>query len=78
MNNTRRKELAKAIELLAQARDIIEQCKDEEQESFDNLPESFQYGERGEQMEGFIYTLENAYDTIDELEAEIEDEIINA
>ena len=48
MNKARRKRLAEAAELLEQARDILEEVKDEEQEAHDNLPESFQQGERGE------------------------------
>lgn len=50
MNKIRRKRLAEAIDLISQAKDILEEVKDEEQEAYDNLPESFQYGERGEQI----------------------------
>ena len=51
MNKVRRKRLSEALELISQAKDILEEVKDEEQEAFDNLPESFQYGERGDQMQ---------------------------
>ena len=54
MNKIRRKRLAEAIDLISQAKDILEEVKDEEQEAYDNLPESFQYGERGEQMQEYI------------------------
>lgn len=50
MNKQRRNRIAEALELISQARDILEEVKDEEQESYENLPESLQYGERGEQM----------------------------
>lgn len=78
MNKPRRKELEKALALIAQARDIIENCRDEEQEAFDNLPESIQYGEQGERMEGFIDILDTAIDELDEIGTEIEDEVIYA
>lgn len=78
MNKPRRKELEKALGFLAQARDIIEQCKDEEQEAFDNLPEGIQYGEQGERMEEFIYILEDAVDTIEEIGFSIQDDVIQA
>lgn len=55
MNAQRRKEIAKAIELIQQAREILEGVKDEEQEAFDNLPESLQRSDLGEKME-FCYS----------------------
>lgn len=55
MNKVRRKRLSEALELISQAKDILEEVKDEEQEAFDNLPESFQYGERGDQMQECSY-----------------------
>lgn len=39
---------------------------DEEQEAFDNLPESFQNGERGEEMTGYIEMLEEASGHLDD------------
>ena len=57
--------LAEAAELLEQARDILEEVKDEEQEAHDNLPESFQQGERGEEMESYIAAIEEAQDYVD-------------
>ena len=77
MNKPRRRELEKALDLIARARDIIEQARDEEQEAFDNLPESIQDGEQGGRMSEFIDILENACDELDEIGAEIEDDVIN-
>lgn len=65
MNKARRKEIARAIELIEAARDILESVKDDEQEAFDNMPESLQASERGEAMEGYIYTLEEAVEALD-------------
>lgn len=44
MNKQRRNRIAEALELISQARGILEEVKDEEQESYENLPESLQYG----------------------------------
>lgn len=73
MNKVRRKELAKASELIAQAQSIIESVKDEEQEAHDNLPESIQYGEKGQQMEEYIDTLDEAYGMCDDLMSMIDE-----
>lgn len=54
MNKERRKKLQEVYALMEKAQGIIEEVKDEEQEAHDNLPESFQYGEKGEQMEECI------------------------
>ena len=40
---------------------------EEEQEAFDNMPESIQGSERGEEMEGFIGDLENVADDLDNI-----------
>ena len=62
MNKVRRKELARVVDLLDQARDLLETIRDEEQEAFDNLPESIQYSERGETMENYIGTMDEILD----------------
>ena len=65
MNKVRRKELARVVDLLDQARDLLETIRDEEQEAFDNLPESIQCSERGETMEDYISTMEEMLDYLD-------------
>jgi hypothetical protein len=67
MNKQRRKRLAEASALIAQAQGIIEEVKDEEQEAHDNLPESLQYGDKGQQMEEYIDSLDEAYGQCDDL-----------
>lgn len=57
MNKIRRKQLQEASELIAKAQGIIENVK----EAHDNLPESIQYGEKGQQMEEYIDMLDEAY-----------------
>ena len=51
LNRFRREELNGAIKLLEQAYSIIENCRDDEQDAYDNLPDSLQDTERGQQME---------------------------
>jgi len=58
MNNARRKRLAKISEQLESLKAELEEVKDQEQEAFDNMPGSFQDGEKGERMQEIIYTLE--------------------
>lgn len=76
MNNTRRKELRKAMELLGEARAIIETMQEEEQESFDNMPEGLQVSELGEKIEENASRLEDIMGYLEEQETELDD-IIN-
>lgn len=73
MNKARRKQLAEASALIAQAQGIIESVKDDEQEAHDNLPESIQYGENGQQMEEYIDMLDEAYGQCDDLMSVIDE-----
>ena len=66
MNKPRRKKLEKSYNLIDEAMEIIEEVRDEEQEAYDNLPESFQNGERGEEMSGYIEMLEEATGYLDD------------
>lgn len=75
MNNVRREELQRAYALLEEAKDIISFCCDEEQDAFDNMPEGFQQGERGEKMENNICCLENAVGNVETAMDEIEEAI---
>lgn len=60
MNKARRKKLEEAFNLIFEA-------VEEEQEAFDNLPESFQYSDKGQVMEENIGRLEEAKDAIEEI-----------
>lgn len=66
MNKQRRAQLQKVVEMMADARALLEEIRDDEQDAFDNLPESFQESERGEQMEEYIYNMEEAIDALEE------------
>jgi uncharacterized coiled-coil DUF342 family protein len=67
MNNERRKAIAairgEVEELRDRIQSIVSQItdlKDEEQEYFDNMPESFQEGEKGQAAEQAVNDLYNA------------------
>lgn len=51
MNKARRKRLGEVFDLIKKCEEIIQEVLDEENESLDNLPDSFRYGEKGEEME---------------------------
>lgn len=66
MNKQGRKRLAEAALLIEQAKDIIVEVREEEEEKLENMPESFRYGEKGEQMETYIEYLNEAEENADD------------
>lgn len=72
MNKVRRKKLGDAFDLIFQAKEILEAVKEEEQEAIENLPDNFRFGERGEEMEGYIEMLDEAFDYLDDANSVIE------
>ena len=66
MNNARRKQIEKLTAQIEEIKETIESLRDEEQDTFDNLPESLQGGERGEKMESAIDALDYAADDLQE------------
>lgn len=67
MNKQRRKEIARIRELIQAAHDDLETVMEEEREYFDNMPESFQMGVKGEAAEANVDSLEEAVDGLDEV-----------
>ena len=65
MNKNRRNAISDIYDKLIDIQSNLECIRDEEQEAFDNLPESIQYSERGERMEEYISSLEEALDYVD-------------
>lgn len=72
MNKERRKALDALIEDLDKLRgqiddlrDGIESIKDEEQDYYDNMPESFQNGDKGQLATDAIDNLQTAVDTLE-------------
>lgn len=72
MNNERRKQISKAVDLMTEAAQILTACAEEEQKYFDNMPESFQSGEKGTAAEDAVMNLESASDTVQNSVDEIE------
>lgn len=66
MNNTRRKELRRAIDMIETALDIVNSVKDEEEDAMYNYPENLQGTETYDNMEV-------AVDTMGEVTSAIED-----
>ena len=65
MNKERRKAIAKARDMVAEAWSLMERVRDDEQSAFDSMPESLQQSARGEALEENIQGLE---ETIEALE----------
>lgn len=62
MNDKRRQEIRRATELIDQAKSMLESIMECGQESYDNLPESFQFGEKGEKSQNAIDNLQSSID----------------
>lgn len=72
MNDARRKEIARAQALVAEARSILTVCQDEEQDYYDNMPESLQSGDKGQAAEQAAASLEEAGSNLESALADIE------
>lgn len=68
MNKERRKRLEDLMGQLSTIKDEIEELRDAEQDAFDNMPESLQAGERGEQMEGNAEILDDVADLLAQID----------
>ena len=73
MNKQRRKELGKAVAILNDALGILEDICAEEQDAYDNLPDGIRDGERGEEMSGYIDSMEEQKSAIEDAISAIED-----
>jgi hypothetical protein len=72
MNRQRRKKLTEAFDKVTEAMDILESVKSEEEESYENLPDNFRDGDRGEEMQNYIDMIEEAYGYLDDANSVIE------
>lgn len=66
MNKDDRKQLAKALGFLEDAKVIIDDLAASERDKYDNMPESLQQGERGQAMEAAATSLEEASGSLEE------------
>jgi hypothetical protein len=71
MNKARRKMIEDAMALVESAKSMLEEARDEEQEYFDNMPESLQSSEKGENAESAIACLDDVIGYLDSAMEEI-------
>jgi uncharacterized coiled-coil DUF342 family protein len=67
MNKDRRARIQALINKLEDIKVDIDFIKDEEQEYYDNMPENFQIGEKGDKASEAIDNLDYAYSSIEEV-----------
>lgn len=72
MNAQRRKQIAEIMVKLVEIVDEIDTLAFEENDYFDNMPEAFQSGERGQAAEAAAQALEDAKGQIEEAIGELE------
>ncbi len=65
MNKARRKAIDGVVAKLQELRDEVESLLSEEQDYYDNMPESFQDGEKGQAASDAISYMESASGYID-------------
>ena len=65
MNNTRRKALRELIDRIEGAKMEIEDIRSEEEEYYNNMPEAFQDGEKGDRAQTVIEYLDEAMTAAD-------------
>ena len=63
-------------EIKEEAIDQLSEIRDEEQEAYDNLPESLQESERGENMQNCIDALEYFMSDLENMEIEGTDDLL--
>lgn len=73
MNKQQRKQIESLVSQLETIKDELETIKDDEECKYDNLPESFQYGEKGEQMQEGIEHLDSAILSCDDVLNELQE-----
>jgi hypothetical protein len=73
MNEERRKAIRAAVSALEEVKATLETLRDEEQDYYDNMPESFQSGEKGDKAQAaadkhgeMVDDLENVIGAADE------------
>ncbi len=72
MNRQRRKKLSEAFDLVSKAEELIDAVKDEETESYENLPDNFRDGDRGEEMQNYIDMMDEVIGYLQDAESVIE------
>ena len=58
--------------LIGEAQDILRSVREEEQEAYENLPDNFRDGEKGEEMQNYMEMIEEAEGYLDDANSVIE------
>lgn len=66
MNKQRRQFIESRLERIALAREDLQIALEEEQEAFDNMPLQLQESEKGDAMQDYISSLDEAISTLDD------------
>ena len=72
MNRERRMKLGEAFDKCAEIIEILEEVKQGEEEAYENLPDSFRDGDRGEEMQNYIEMINETSGYIEDAQSVIE------
>ena len=72
MNRERRKRLGEAYDKCAEIIQILEEVKSEEEDAYENLPDNFRDGDRGEEMQNYIEMIDETSGYIEDAQSVIE------
>lgn len=72
MNNERRKTISTLISEVEEIIAKVETLRDDEQDVYDNMPESFQAGERGEKAQAAADALGEAANELESVKGNLE------
>lgn len=72
MNRQKRKKLEKAFVLIEEAEEILEEVKTEEEDSYENLPDNFRDGDKGEEMQNYIEMIDESIGYLQDANSVIE------
>lgn len=72
MNRCKRKKLGEAFDLISKAEEIIDAVKADETDSYENLPDNFRDGDRGEEMQNCIDMMDEVIGYLQDAESVIE------
>ena len=73
MNKDRRARISALQEQLQDIMSALDEIRNEEQEAYYNLPESIQYGERGDTMADAIDNMDEAASLLEDIDSYLDD-----
>lgn len=73
MNKDRRARISALQEQLQDIMSALDEIRNEEQEAYENLPESIQYGERGDAMADAIDNMDEAASLLEDIDSYLDD-----